>query len=161
MDHLWSPWRYRYITEAHTKTACVFCDIAASTDDAANLVLHRSEHNFLVLNRYPYSSGHLMIVPYQHAGSLTAVPSETTAEMMALMRRCEQMLSEVYKPDGLNLGMNIGASAGAGIAGHIHMHMLPRWSGDANFMTTVAETRVLPEDLAVTYSKLKDACARW
>ncbi len=93
--------------------------------------------------------------------SLTAVPSETTAEMMALMRRCEQMLSEVYTARRAKLGMNIGASAGAGIAGHIHMHMLPRWSGDANFMTTVAETRVLPEDLAVTYSKLKDACARW
>jgi ATP adenylyltransferase len=102
-----------------------------------------------------------MIVPYLHAASLVEVPDESSTEMMALMRRCELCLRETYHPDGLNIGMNIGSSAGAGVAGHIHMHMLPRWPGDANFMTTVAETRVIPEDLAVTYRKLKDACARW
>lgn len=161
MDHLWSPWRYQYIRETHAKIACVFCDIAASRDDEANFVLHRSALNFVVLNRYPYSSGHLMVVPYQHAATLTGVPGETTAEMMALMRRSEELLRVIYHPDGLNMGLNVGASAGAGVAGHIHMHVLPRWTGDANFMTTLAETRVLPEDLAVTYSKLKNACAHW
>ncbi len=115
----------------------------------------------MLLNRYPYSSGHLMIVPFEHVASLTAASEETTAEMMNLARRAEECLETAYSPDGLNIGINIGASAGAGIAGHLHLHALPRWSGDANFMTTIGETRVLPEDLDTTYRKLKTACSQW
>ncbi|MCU1262098.1 MAG: histidine triad protein [Bryobacterales bacterium] len=124
-------------------------------------MIHRAAGNFVVLNRFPYSSGHLMVVPYCHVATLAGVPEEVSAEMMSLMRKSEACLGEIYRPDGLNMGLNIGASAGAGVVGHIHMHVLPRWSGDSNFMTTVAETRVLPEDLAVTYRKLKGACALW
>ncbi len=161
MDYLWSPWRYRYITAEKPKSDCVFCDIANSFDDEANLVIYRALHNYVLLNRYPYSSGHLMIVPFQHVASLAEAAEPVSAEMMLLMRRLELSLREVYRPGGLNLGMNLGESAGAGVAGHIHMHMLPRWAGDANFMTTTAETRVIPEELPITYSKLKEACARW
>ncbi len=123
--------------------------------------MYRGKLNYVVLNRYPYTSGHLMIVPFEHVPTLSAASAETAAEMMSLTRRAEDTLREAYHPDGFNLGMNIGASAGAGVAGHIHMHVLPRWLGDANFMTSVSETRVLPEALETTYAKLKDACSRW
>lgn len=123
--------------------------------------MYRGQHNYVVLNRYPYTSGHLMIVPFEHVSSLAESAPETSAEMMLLARLAEQSLRTVYKPDGLNIGMNIGASAGAGVAGHIHLHVLPRWAGDVNFMTSVAETRVLPEALETTFQKLKDACSRW
>ncbi len=123
--------------------------------------MYRGQHNYVVLNRYPYSSGHLMIVPFEHVSTLASATPETAAEMMALTRRCEEAVREAYRPDGVNLGMNIGASAGAGVAGHIHMHLLPRWSGDSNFMTTVAETRVLPEALEASYEKLEAICSRW
>jgi len=157
MDHLWSPWRYQYVTKAHKDVPCIFCHYAASQDDEQNLVVHRGRHNFVLLNRYPYTTGHAMIAPYQHVDSLSAAPEETAHEMIVLAQRTEQHLRGIYKPQGLNLGMNLGESAGAGIAGHIHMHVLPRWSGDTSFITTVAETRVLPEDLAVTWKKLADA----
>ncbi len=123
--------------------------------------MYRGKYNYTVLNRYPYTSGHLMIVPFEHTSSLAAASAETASEMMQLARRAEASLRAVYSPDGLNLGMNIGASAGAGVAGHIHFHVLPRWSGDANFMTTISETRVLPETLDSTYEKLKETCSRW
>lgn len=161
MDYLWSPWRYRYISGAIPKTDCIFCDIASSAQDEENLVLHRAKLNYIVLNRYPYTSGHLMIIPFQHLATLSEATPETAAEMMNLAQRTEKLLQLVYRPDGLNIGMNLGASAGAGVAGHIHLHLVPRWSGDANFMTTVAETRVLPEDLETSYRKLKDECSHW
>ena len=123
--------------------------------------MHRGNLNYVVLNRYPYSSGHLMIVPYCHGSSLAEATAETAGEMMTLARKAEELLRDVYKPDGLNIGMNIGASAGAGVAGHIHLHVLPRWSGDVNFMTAIAETRVLPEALETTYGKLRAACSHW
>lgn len=123
--------------------------------------MYRGQHNYVVLNRYPYSSGHLMIVPFEHVSTLAESKPETSAEMMLLTRKSEESLRAVYRPDGLNIGMNIGASAGAGVAGHIHMHALPRWAGDVNFMTSVAETRVLPEALETTFQKLKVACSRW
>ncbi len=123
--------------------------------------MHRGQLNYVVLNRYPYTSGHLMIVPFGHVSSLSAASGDATAEMMELTRKAEDILREAYRPDGLNLGMNIGASAGAGVAGHIHMHLLPRWGGDANFMTTIAETRVLPEALETSYAKLRKLCSRW
>lgn len=157
MDYLWSPWRYQYLTDAAKPDGCIFCAIAASSDDEQNLIVWRGAHNFIVLNRFPYTSGHLMVVPYTHASELSAIDDREAAEMMSLARRAERSLRGVYKPDGLNIGMNIGASAGAGIAGHIHMHVLPRWHGDANFMTTIAETRVLPEDLAHTWRRVHDS----
>lgn len=158
MDRLWTPWRYRYVaTEGDPGDACIFCDAAASADDRAHYVVLRAERNFLILNLYPYTSGHLMIAPYQHVATLADTDPATLEEMMRLTARAEKVLTQLYRPDGLNIGMNLGESAGAGIPGHIHMHVLPRWTGDANFMTTVAETRVLPETIDATYERLKAA----
>ena len=123
--------------------------------DEANFVLHRGQQAFVVLNLYPYITGHLMIVPYLHTSEFDSAPKEITDELMDLAKRSQTALREVYSPAGFNLGMNLGAFAGAGITDHMHIHLLPRWGGDTNFMTTVAETRVLPEDLETTYSKLK------
>jgi ATP adenylyltransferase len=128
-------------------------------DDRNNLIVHRAEHNFVVLNRFPYTSGHVMVVPYVHVSDLSSIGEAAANEMMALMRLSEKHLRALYRPEGINLGMNIGESAGAGIAGHIHMHVLARWHGDANFMTTIAETRILPEDLMTTWQRLHDAFA--
>jgi len=134
----------------------VFCRIAADPEhDEDNFVVHRGEHGFIVLNLYPYITGHLMVVPYLHTNEFDSVPKEITDELMDLAKRSQAALREVYSPAGFNLGMNLGASAGAGITDHMHIHLLPRWSGDTNFMTTVAETRVLPESLETTYSKLR------
>lgn len=133
--------------------------MATANKDEERLIVCRRKHNFVVLNRFPYTTGHLMVVPYRHVAELAGLDEETASEMMALMQEAEQHLRAIYRPDGLNLGMNIGESAGAGIAGHVHMHVLPRWTGDANFMTTVGETRVLPEELPVTWRRLRDAFA--
>ena len=158
MDILWSPWRYDYITKSGSaKTSgCVFCDILNnSASDEENFIVSRAECNFVILNIYPYTSGHLMIVPYQHLANLSDGPSESTTEMMELTKRAQSVLAETYKPDGINLGMNLGHAAGAGVAGHYHMHILPRWVGDVNFMTAIGQTRTLPESLEDTYKKLK------
>jgi ATP adenylyltransferase len=157
MDHLWSPWRYQYVQKERTGSECVFCLCASSETDQDNLVVHRGKHNFVMLNLYPYSTGHLMVVPYQHVDNLQAATLETIQEMMLLVREAQRHLADIYRAPGYNVGMNLGESAGAGIAEHIHMHVLPRWPGDTNFMTTVAETRVLPEDLPSTWRKLRDA----
>lgn len=158
MDHVWSPWRYKYLTGAREAGGCIFCSIASTPpDDDVNLVVRREKHNFIVLNRYPYTSGHLMVVPYAHESELGAISAECAAEMMLLARTAEVNLRGVYRPDGMNLGMNLGESAGAGVAGHIHLHVLPRWAGDTNFMTTVGETRVLPEELSMTLQRLRAA----
>lgn len=163
MDHLWSPWRYHYLTNARTAQDCIFCNMAAPPEDAnsdeRNLIVHRGAHNFVVLNRFPYTSGHLMVVPFAHVAQLNAIDEATASELMQLTRAAEGHLRNIYRPDGLNIGMNIGESAGAGIAGHIHMHVLPRWLGDSNFMTTIGETRILPEDLGVTWQRLHGAFA--
>jgi ATP adenylyltransferase len=135
--------------------SCVFCEAVLNpADDEKKFVLHRGTHAFVILNLYPYISGHLMIAPYAHLGELDTTPKQTTDEIMDLAKRCQTTLREVYRPQGFNLGMNLGRAAGAGIADHIHMHLMPRWAGDTNFMTSVAETRVLPEDLPTTYQKL-------
>ena len=158
MQRLWSPWRSKYIASGVDSQAesCVLCRIAGSPDeDASNYVLHRGQHAFVLLNLYPYITGHLMIVPYQHTSEFDSVAKEITDEMMDLAKRSQTALREVYSPSGFNMGMNLGSAAGAGIADHIHIHVLPRWSGDTNFMTTVGETRVLPEDLETTYSKIR------
>jgi ATP adenylyltransferase len=124
------------------------------------LVVHRGAHNLVILNRYPYCSGHVMVVPYQHAATMVELAGETLTELIHLARECEKHLRAAYRPDGLNLGMNLGKSAGAGIAGHLHLHVLPRWTGDTNFMTVVGETRVVPESLEVTWEKLRAAFAQ-
>lgn len=136
--------------------SCIFCHaIKNPADDEKNFVLHRGAHNFVILNLYPYISGHMMIAPYAHLGELHAAPKEATDEMMDLAKRCNTALRDVYRPEGFNVGMNLGRAAGAGFADHIHMHIMPRWAGDTNFMTSVADTRVLPEDLPTTYQKLR------
>lgn len=159
METLWSPWRHEYINATgseNSKRACLFCSATKDpAEDESNLVVARGHENFVMLNRYPYTGGHLMIAPYAHVGSLTDAARATTDEMMELAKRCESALREVYKPEGFNLGMNLGRVAGAGVADHIHLHLVPRWGGDTNFMSTVADTRVLPEDLAMTYRKLR------
>jgi len=133
----------------------VFCGIANDPErDETNFVLHRAEHAFIVLNLYPYITGHLMVVPYLHTGEFDSLPKEISDELMDLAKRSQTALREVYSPAGFNLGMNLGAAAGAGITDHLHIHLLPRWSGDTNFMTTVGEARVLPENLEATYAKL-------
>jgi ATP adenylyltransferase len=158
MDYLWTPWRYRYISEAKKDDGlCIFCEALALNDDARTMIVLRGEKNFIILNRYPYTTGHVMIVPYAHVADFAAADPETLAETMRLAQRVQAALAEIYHPDGFNLGMNLGRSAGAGVTGHLHLHLLPRWNGDANFMTTIAETRMQPEDLSTTYAKLHRA----
>jgi ATP adenylyltransferase len=160
MDYLWTPWRYQYVTKAGEEDRCIFC--AAVTDtahDHERLVVHRAARNLVMLNRYPYTSGHLMVVPHEHVATLAVLPDETLVELIRLARLAEVNLRAVYRPEGLNLGFNIGRSAGAGIANHLHLHALPRWTGDTSFMTSVGETRVLPEDLEVTWERLREAFA--
>jgi len=157
MDYLWTPWRYRYIADAAKNDRCIFCDAAAANDDAKTLIAFRGRKNFVILNRFPYTAGHVMIVPYEHIGELSRADAETLAEMMQLAQRLQAALEATYHPEGYNLGMNLGRCAGAGITGHLHLHLLPRWTGDANFMTTVSETRMEPEELDTTYAKLRSA----
>ena len=157
MDYLWTPWRYQYVTGSSAKGECVFCAAARGEDDRAALVVHRTERNFILLNRFPYTNGHVMIVPALHVSTLEHLPEETLAEMMLLARDAEKRLRALYRPDGVNLGLNLGRAAGAGIADHVHMHALPRWFGDTNFMTAIGETRVLPESLDVTWARLKQS----
>jgi len=161
VQRLWSPWRHAYIAASGADMpeadSCIFCDAARNpTNDEKNFVLYRGEHTFVILNLYPYISGHLMIAPNAHLGELDTTPKETTDEMMDLAKRCQTALREIYRPHGFNMGMNLGRAAGAGIADHIHMHLIPRWAGDTNFMTSVSETRVLSEDLPTTYHKLRE-----
>ena len=158
MERLWSPWRHEYISKATADTpqaTCIFCEAQSDpARDAENFVVHRGAHNFVILNRYPYTTGHLMVAPYLHIGDLAAASKELTDEMMDLLKRSQSALRDAYRPEGFNVGMNLGRVAGAGVADHIHMHLLPRWGGDTNFMSTVGETRVLPEELSTTYRKL-------
>jgi ATP adenylyltransferase len=160
VERLWSPWRYSYVTsgtgEGVDSSACVFCAILQDpSHDEGNFVLHRAAHCFVVLNIYPYISGHLLVVLNQHIGDLALTPKEASNELMDLTKRCQTALSEAYQPAGYNIGLNLGRAAGAGIVDHLHIHVMPRWAGDTNFMSTVAETRVIPEDLAATYGRLK------
>jgi ATP adenylyltransferase len=157
MDYLWTPWRYRYVAEVKNLAGCVFCEAHAANRDDEWLIVQRAVKNFVILNRYPYTSGHVMIVPYAHTADFSGLERDTAAEMMLLSQRVQAAIDDVYHPDGFNLGMNLGRSAGAGIADHLHMHLVPRWTGDTNFMTTVSETRLEPEDLATTYTKLRKA----
>lgn len=160
MDVLWSPWRYDYIKAdklPNDSSGCVFCDILASpTSDKEKFILHRAEFNFVILNVYPYISGHIMVIPFAHLADLDRADKKTTDEMMDLAKHCQTALRQAYQPQGFNLGMNFGKAAGAGVAEHFHLHILPRWVGDANFMTAIGETRTIPESLTTTYQKLKN-----
>ncbi len=161
MEHLWTPWRSTYMKKDKTANACIFCAAAAELEeDEANLVVYRGHHCFVILNRYPYTSGHSMVAPYAHVSRLNQASEDAIQEMTALTRRLESVIEQAYHPDGINLGMNLGRAAGAGIAEHIHMHMLPRWYGDANFMTSVADARIIPESMDETYSKIRDGLAK-
>jgi ATP adenylyltransferase len=156
MDYLWTPWRYAYVT-AEKISGCIFCDLPKLGDDAKARIVHRGKHCYIVLNTFPYTPGHVMVVPYQHLDELQKLPDAAAHEMMTLAQEMESALRRLYHPDGVNLGMNIGKAAGAGVAGHIHMHVLPRWVADANFVSVVGETRILPESLEMTYERIKGA----
>jgi ATP adenylyltransferase len=156
MDILWTPWRYAYVTGAHPSSGCIFCDAVRQNEDSKTGIVFRGRHCFIILNTFPYTSGHVMIVPYDHLDQLRKLAPAAAQEMMTLAQKLEDVLRQVYRPDGINLGMNIGQAAGAGVASHVHMHVLPRWSADTNFMTTVSETRILPEALEITYQRLKE-----
>ena len=165
MDYLWTPWRYAYITGADQPdpaagNECLFCARQSDASDKKALIVYRGKHSFIILNAYPYTSGHVMIVPNAHVDELQKLTPDAAAEMMHLSQRMERVLRELYHPDGLNVGMNIGKAAGAGIAGHIHMHVLPRWVADANFMSVIGETRMLPETLDVTWERISKAVHR-
>jgi ATP adenylyltransferase len=154
MDYLWTPWRYAYITGADKPKGCIFCELAKE-DDATARIVHRGSNCFVILNTYPYTPGHVMIVPFAHLDELQKLSPQTAHEMIELSQKMENVLRTLYKPDGINLGMNIGAAAGAGVAGHIHMHVLPRWVADANFVSVIGETRVLPETLETTWERIR------
>ena len=161
MDYLWTPWRYAYITTAgknEGKPGCIFCELPKLPDEEAKIV-YRGQHCYIILNSFPYTSGHVMVVPFAHLDELHKLPEAAAQEMMALSQKMEGVLRQIYSPDGINLGMNIGRAAGAGIAGHVHMHVLPRWVGDTNFMTVTGESRVLPEALEETYERIRGAIA--
>jgi len=147
----------KYIQEHHDYPGCVFCLAAAEPDGEENLIFHRGEHVFMILNRFPYTSGHVMCVPYAHVDRLHALSQDARAEMMEMTNKAVDVLQIVYKPEGFNVGLNLGEMAGAGVADHLHMHIVPRWGGDTNFMSTVGETRVLPESLTETYARVKTA----
>jgi ATP adenylyltransferase len=153
MDRLWSPWRLSYVTGSKGDEGCVFCH-APRAAEAESLVLHAGTTCFVVLNLYPYNNGHLMVVPYRHVGTLAALNADELQELAVLTQRSEVALTEAYRPHGLNIGINLGKPAGAGVLDHVHVHVVPRWNGDTNFMTVVGEVRVLPEELGDTRTRL-------
>jgi ATP adenylyltransferase len=156
MDRLWTPWRFDYIRNIPDKqTGCVFCRILSENRDEENFVLHRGSHAFVILNLYPYTSGHILIVANRHISFLRDAQAEELHEILDLAQRCEFALQAEYRPDGFNMGFNLGRAAGAGVAHHLHMHALPRWTGDSNFVSVISETRVLPEELPRTYHRLR------
>jgi ATP adenylyltransferase len=186
MDHLWTPWRFAYVTTADgapragvpsSLTAwpgdlgCVFCNLIASIDfaiangmnlqeaEAAGGLIQRGKHCFICLNAFPYTSGHVMVMPYAHLDRLAKLPQEAAHELIDLAQLTERILQTLYHPHGFNFGLNLGQAAGAGVAGHLHLHALPRWAGDTNFMSTIGETRVLPEDLEMTWKRMRQAYA--
>jgi ATP adenylyltransferase len=157
MDHLWTPWRYHYISslsEKKQRDSCIFCDIPGGSDDE-QLILTRGRFNYIVLNRFPYTSGHALVVPFRHFADFHDISPDEWVELGELSRRLQQALAETYQPEGFNIGWNQGKCAGAGVAGHIHLHLVPRWMGDSNLVGVLGETRIIPEELSTTYRKLK------
>ncbi len=155
MEHLWAPWRNLYVKESGKKEGDVFAQIAQSTDDEANYVLARGKACFAILNIYPYNAGHTMVLPYRETGALEDLSVDELVEMMTMITRIKMAMSAAFHPDGFNIGLNLGAAAGAGIDQHLHFHIVPRWRGDSNFMSTTADTRVHPTDLAGVYAAIK------
>jgi ATP adenylyltransferase len=155
MDHIWSPWRMKYIGRQKAPRGCIFCNALGKVDGVENLIVMRGKLSFVILNRYPYTSGHLMVVPFTHASTMDELDDASLSEVMCLIRQAIAAINSVYKPEGFNIGANLGAVAGAGIANHIHFHVVPRWGGDTNFMTSVSGTRVLPEELCDTFQRIK------
>ncbi len=160
-ERLWAPWRFAYIEKPESgASGCIFIDLPASSEDRANLLLYRGKSAFVMLNAFPYTNGHLMIAPYKHTADMAQLSDEELLESNQLVARCVGWITAVYKPDGFNIGINLGSAAGAGIPSHIHWHIVPRWSGDTNFMTTVGDVRVLPQSLADSYDRLKEVADR-
>ena len=157
MKRLWASWRMKYINKADEEPGCIFCNALAKQDDNQNLIVLRGERAFVILNKFPYTSGHVMVAPVAHKASIEELDPPTRAEMIELTSQCMGALRKVYNPQAFNLGANIGQAAGAGVPGHVHFHIVPRWNGDTNFMSTVGEVRVLPEDLDETYRRVKQA----
>lgn len=161
IDVIWAPWRFTYLEKPVSgKGKCIFVDLPNENEDEKNLILHRAEYCFVMLNAYPYASGHLMVIPYQHTAEIEELPDQTLLEINLMVGRSIAWLREAYSPDGFNIGVNLGKAGGAGIVDHIHWHVVPRWSGDTNFMTVSSLTRVMPQSLPDSYSKLKLAIAK-
>lgn len=160
MDTLWAPWRMRYIQETEPVPGCLFCHHARDDQDERNLIVHRGEFGFVMMNLYPYNSGHVMVVPYQHTGDFTQLHPQVASGIMSLAQLTVRVMEEILHPHGFNLGINQGNVAGAGITEHIHLHVVPRWNGDTNFMPVLADTKVMPELLSATAAKLRPAFAR-
>ncbi len=154
MERLWAPWRLEYIAGEKTE-GCIFCVFPSQDDDRKNRILYRGEHAFVIMNAFPYSNGHLLVVPYCHISDLTELNDEQSLELMQLVKKSICVLKEAFRPDGINVGVNQGTAAGAGIADHVHLHIVPRWNGDTNFMPVFADVKVIPEALETTYDKLK------
>ena len=157
MEHLWSPWRMEYIMGNEPKAGCIFCNALEQTDGPENLIVTRASLAFVMMNRYPYTSGHIMVVPNAHQPSLELLDAATRAALMEMVAHGITVMRQVYKPEGFNVGVNIGAVAGAGVADHVHIHVVPRWAGDTNFMSTLAGARVLPETLEDSWFRLREA----
>jgi ATP adenylyltransferase len=156
VERIWAPWRLEYVKDASKDSAdeCIFCAKAEQGDDEAALIAHRGERCFVILNKYPYTNGHLMVAPFEHLATIQGLPADTVAEMMALAQRAISILEAKYEPQGYNVGFNQGRVAGAGVEHHIHLHVVPRWGGDTNFMQVLADTRVMPQTLEQTYEAL-------
>jgi len=160
MKVIWAPWRMAYIASSQKPTGCVFCLKPWERRDASNLVLHRGHHAFVIMNRFPYNSGHLMVAPYAHVRTLESLQPEVILDLLSLTTLSLSALRAEIRPEGFNIGLNLGRVSGAGIEDHLHLHIVPRWNGDTNFMPLFAETRVIPEHLHATYRKLRDRFAR-
>ncbi len=156
MKNLWSPWRMSYIQLPKSKDECVFCTALTQNEDSENYILYRAKYSFVILNRYPYTSGHLMVIPFSHVSNLNDLDKETRTEMFELLNYSTEVVKEIYQPEGFNLGANIGEAAGAGIEAHVHLHIVPRWIGDTNFMSSTANTRVIPEALEDSFQRIKE-----
>ncbi|HBL31150.1 MAG TPA: HIT family hydrolase [Acidobacteria bacterium] len=155
MDILFTPWRYSYIVRSAQDSECFFCGAAREPEDPERLVVHKARHHLVMLNLHPYSSGHLMVAPLEHLSTPYDSSPEASAEFWPLVLKTQRVLTKAFSPDGFNLGMNVGKSAGAGVPGHFHFHVVPRWAGDTNFMTVLAEVRLVPEDLRQTRERLR------
>ena len=158
MERLWAPWRVEYVTAGGSE-GCIFCDKLEERRDEDNLILKRGDLGFIMLNAFPYNSGHLMVAPYRHVGDLSDLTDDEMLEIMLLVKLGKEILSRAFRPDGLNIGINLGRTAGAGITDHVHVHVVPRWDGDTNFMPVIANTKVMPDALRATYAKLSKALA--